>query len=134
MKTNQYRSHSVAAALAATIVTTVLVGTLVESFEPAQLLQFERGRDRRPDRRPRAARPVQRIAGLSHARSRRPAAGRAPMRREIAMSRTIQDCFERCLALLAPLRPGEGRCVAILWLQAFSLMLAYYLIRPCARH
>ncbi len=46
------------------------------------------------------------------------------------MSRKIQDCFERCLALLAPLRPGEGRCVAILWLQAFSLMLAYYLIRP----
>ncbi len=42
MKTNPYRSHSVAAALAATIVTTVLVGTLVESFEPAQLLQFER--------------------------------------------------------------------------------------------
>jgi AAA family ATP:ADP antiporter len=52
------------------------------------------------------------------------------MRREIAMSRTIQNRFERCLALLAPLRPGEGRCVAILWLQAFSLMLAYYLIRP----
>jgi len=46
------------------------------------------------------------------------------------MSRTIQDRFERCLALLAPLRPGEGRCVAILWLQAFSLMLAWYLIRP----
>ena len=38
--------------------------------------------------------------------------------------------FERCLALLAPVRPGEGRCVAILLLQAFSLMLAYYLIRP----
>lgn len=46
------------------------------------------------------------------------------------MSRTIQNRFERCLALLAPLRPGEGRCVAILWLQAFSLMLAWYLIRP----
>jgi hypothetical protein len=42
MKTNQYRSHSVAAALAATIVTTVLVGSLVESFEPAQLIQFDR--------------------------------------------------------------------------------------------
>jgi hypothetical protein len=42
MKSNQYRSHSVAAALAATIVTTALVGTLVESFEPAQLLQFDR--------------------------------------------------------------------------------------------
>ncbi len=46
------------------------------------------------------------------------------------MSRTIQDRFERCLALLAPLHPGEGRCVAILGLQAFSLMLAWYLIRP----
>jgi len=42
MKSNQYRSHSVAAALAATIVTTVLVGSLVESFEPAQLIQFDR--------------------------------------------------------------------------------------------
>jgi hypothetical protein len=40
MKTNEYRSHSVAAALAATVVTTVLLATLVESFEPAQLLQF----------------------------------------------------------------------------------------------
>ena len=50
MKTNQYRSHSVAAALAATIVTTVLVGSLVESFEPAQLIQFDRDADRRPDR------------------------------------------------------------------------------------
>jgi AAA family ATP:ADP antiporter len=38
--------------------------------------------------------------------------------------------FERCLGLLAPVRPGEGRVVAILCLQAFSLMLAYYLIRP----
>lgn len=38
MKTNQYRSHSIAAALAATFVTTVLVSSLVESFEPAQLL------------------------------------------------------------------------------------------------
>ncbi len=42
MKTNPYRSHSTAAALAATIVTTVLVGSLVESFEPARLLQLER--------------------------------------------------------------------------------------------
>ena len=42
MKTNPYRSHSVAAALAATIVTTVLVASLVESFEPAQLYQFSR--------------------------------------------------------------------------------------------
>ncbi len=42
MKTNPYRSHSTAAALAATIVTTVLVASLVESFEPARLLQFDR--------------------------------------------------------------------------------------------
>jgi hypothetical protein len=41
MKTNQYRSHSIAAALAATFVTTVLVSSLVESFEPAPLLRFE---------------------------------------------------------------------------------------------
>ena len=41
MKTNQYRSHSIAAAVAATIVTTVLVASLVESFEPAQLLRFD---------------------------------------------------------------------------------------------
>ena len=64
MKTNQYRSHSIAAALAATFVTTVLVSSLVESwgtrpprrgggrahragsalvesFEPAQLLRLE---------------------------------------------------------------------------------------------
>jgi hypothetical protein len=41
MKTNQYRSHSIAAALAATFVTTVLVSSLVESFEPGQLLRTE---------------------------------------------------------------------------------------------
>jgi hypothetical protein len=41
MKTNQYRSNSIAAALAATFVTTVLVSSLVESFEPARLLQIE---------------------------------------------------------------------------------------------
>ncbi len=52
------------------------------------------------------------------------------MRREDAVNPTNRNRFERCLALLAPVRAGEGRCVAILWLQAFSLMLAYYLIRP----
>jgi AAA family ATP:ADP antiporter len=46
------------------------------------------------------------------------------------MNRTSPNRFERCLALLAPVRPGEGRCVAILLLQAFALMVAYYLIRP----
>ncbi len=40
MKTKQYRSHSVAAALAATIVSTVIVTSLVESFKPAQLLRY----------------------------------------------------------------------------------------------
>jgi hypothetical protein len=43
MKTNEYRSHSIAAALAATMVTTVLVASLVESFKPAQLLRFNDG-------------------------------------------------------------------------------------------
>ena len=41
MKTNQYRNHPVAAALAATFITTVLVSSLVESFDPAQLLRIE---------------------------------------------------------------------------------------------
>ena len=41
MKTNQYRRHSVAAAVAATIISAVLVSSLVESFEPAQLLRLE---------------------------------------------------------------------------------------------
>ncbi len=41
MKTNQYRRHTIAAALAATFVTTVLVSSLVESFEPSQLLRIE---------------------------------------------------------------------------------------------
>jgi len=41
MKSNQYRSHSIAAALAATFVTTVLVSSLVESFVPARLLRIE---------------------------------------------------------------------------------------------
>jgi hypothetical protein len=40
MKTQQYRSHSVAAALAAAFVSTVIVASLVESFEPAQLLRY----------------------------------------------------------------------------------------------
>ena len=42
MKTNPYRSHSVAAAVAATLVTTVLVASLVESFNPSQLIQLNR--------------------------------------------------------------------------------------------
>ncbi len=46
------------------------------------------------------------------------------------MSRTDANRFERCLTLFAPVRAGEGRAVAILWLQAFSLMFAWYLIRP----
>jgi AAA family ATP:ADP antiporter len=56
-------------------------------------------------------------------------AGRRCGRRH-PVDRTSHTRFERCLALFAPVRPGEGRCVSILWLQAFSLMLAYYLIRP----
>lgn len=42
MKTNSYRSHSVAASFAAAIVTTLLVASLVESFEPATLLEIDR--------------------------------------------------------------------------------------------
>jgi len=38
--------------------------------------------------------------------------------------------FERCLTLFTRVQPGEGRCVGILSLQAFTLMFAYYLIRP----
>ena len=37
---------------------------------------------------------------------------------------------ERFLSLFTRVQPGEGRCVGILTLQAFTLMLAYYLIRP----
>ena len=43
MKTNQYRSHSVAAAVAATIVSTLIVASLVELFKPAQLLRYADG-------------------------------------------------------------------------------------------
>ncbi len=38
--------------------------------------------------------------------------------------------FERCLTLFTRVQPGEGRCIAILSLQAFTLMVAYYMIRP----
>ena len=38
--------------------------------------------------------------------------------------------FERFLAVFTKVEAGEGRCIAILCLQAFSLMVAYYLIRP----
>jgi hypothetical protein len=37
MKTNPYRNHSVAAALAAALVTTVLAGSIVEGFNPAEI-------------------------------------------------------------------------------------------------
>lgn len=46
------------------------------------------------------------------------------------MNRFRVDGFDRCLSLLAPVRQGEGQAVATLFLQAFALMLAYYLIRP----
>jgi ATP:ADP antiporter, AAA family len=38
--------------------------------------------------------------------------------------------FERLLSMFTKVRPGEGRCIAVLFLQAFTLMVAYYLIRP----
>ena len=37
---------------------------------------------------------------------------------------------ERLLTLFTRVHPGEGRCVLLLCLQAFTLMIAYYLIRP----
>jgi AAA family ATP:ADP antiporter len=40
------------------------------------------------------------------------------------------SAFERLLSLFTSVRAGEGRCVALLCLQAFLLMVAYYLIRP----
>lgn len=38
--------------------------------------------------------------------------------------------FERCLSLFTRIEPGEGRRVAALSLQALTLMIAYYLVRP----
>ncbi len=38
--------------------------------------------------------------------------------------------FEQFLRLFTRVQAGEGRCIAILSLQAFSLMVAYYLVRP----
>ena len=46
------------------------------------------------------------------------------------MSCTHPNRLERCFALFAPVRAGEGRAVAILFLQAFALMTAYYMVRP----
>jgi hypothetical protein len=40
VKTNPYRSHPVAGALAAAFVTAALMASVVESFEPAKLLRF----------------------------------------------------------------------------------------------
>ena len=41
MKTDGYSHNRFASGLAAAAVTTVLVSSLVESFEPAQLLRFD---------------------------------------------------------------------------------------------
>jgi ATP:ADP antiporter, AAA family len=38
--------------------------------------------------------------------------------------------FERFLGLFTSVQPGDGRCVGWLGLQAFTLMAAYYLVRP----
>jgi AAA family ATP:ADP antiporter len=46
------------------------------------------------------------------------------------MTRTPPTRLERCLACFAPVHAGEGSAVVILFLQAFALMLAYYLVRP----
>ena len=41
MKTQKYRSNSIAAALIAAVVTTVITGSLVESLNPANLVRRE---------------------------------------------------------------------------------------------
>ena len=38
--------------------------------------------------------------------------------------------FERLMSLFTRVQPGEGRCIAMLSLQACALMMAWYLIRP----
>ena len=38
--------------------------------------------------------------------------------------------FEKFLSLFTKVRPGEGRGILILFVHAFLLLLAYYLIRP----
>jgi ATP:ADP antiporter, AAA family len=38
--------------------------------------------------------------------------------------------FERVLSFFTRVQPGEGRCIGLLAFQAFTLMVAYYLIRP----
>lgn len=38
--------------------------------------------------------------------------------------------FEQFLMLFTKVQSGEGRCIGLLGLQAFTLMVAYYLIRP----
>jgi hypothetical protein len=41
MKTNPYRSHTVAATLIAAIATTLITGSLVESLNPSQLFRSD---------------------------------------------------------------------------------------------
>ncbi len=43
---------------------------------------------------------------------------------------TTQSRFESLLSIFTRVRAGEGRCIAALCLQAFLLMVAYYLVRP----
>ncbi len=38
--------------------------------------------------------------------------------------------FERLLSLFTRVQPGEGKCIAVLSLQAAALMMSWYLIRP----
>jgi len=65
------------------------------------------------------------IAGPAGTRRRIQASEGSEMNRQHQAS-----SFERLLSLFTRVRAGEGRCVAILSLQAFALMTAYYLIRP----
>ena len=38
--------------------------------------------------------------------------------------------FERLLGRVVPVRPGEGRVVALMFAKAFTLLFAYYLVKP----
>jgi AAA family ATP:ADP antiporter len=44
--------------------------------------------------------------------------------------RQTLSAVERVLSWFTKVRPGEGKCVLLLCLQALALMMAYYLIRP----
>ena len=130
MRTNQSRSHRSPPPWRP-VVTTVLVSSLVDSFEP-RCCSRSKAR-RRTGRRSPGRRRATNVDRLDLTHARHPAPGRAwpgallqgsPMTcTPLTPLRTLCHIFTRVQA-------GEGRCVGILALQAFTLMVAYYLIRP----